>query len=71
MCPGRALAAGEAAPATRVGYLLYAVNLFVWAWMLRGAVDPEPVDEGGGGPASSTEAADGGAPGTAEPLVST
>jgi hypothetical protein len=59
------------APATRVGYLLYAVNLFVWAWMLRGAVDPEPVDEGGGGPASSTEAADGGAPGTAEPLVST
>ncbi len=23
------------APATRVGYLLYPINLFVWAWMLR------------------------------------
>jgi hypothetical protein len=28
------------APATRVGYLLYPVNLFVWAWMLRQADDP-------------------------------
>ncbi len=28
------------APATRVGYLLYPINLFVWAWMLRGADDP-------------------------------
>lgn len=28
------------APATRVGYLLYPINLFVWAWMLRQAEDP-------------------------------
>ncbi|HEV3282263.1 MAG TPA: glycosyltransferase family 87 protein [Acidimicrobiales bacterium] len=28
------------APATRVGYLLYPVNLFVWAWMLRRSADP-------------------------------
>jgi Glycosyltransferase family 87 len=28
------------APATRVGYLLYPINLFVWAWMLTRADDP-------------------------------
>ncbi len=28
------------APATRVGYLLYPINLFLWAWMFRGATDP-------------------------------
>ena len=28
------------APATRVGYLLYPINLFVWAWMLRRSDDP-------------------------------
>jgi Glycosyltransferase family 87 len=28
------------APATRVGYLLYPVNLFVWTWVLRRADDP-------------------------------
>jgi MYXO-CTERM domain-containing protein len=28
------------APATRVGYLLYPINLFVWAWMLAQAEDP-------------------------------
>ncbi len=28
------------APATRVGYLLYPINLFVWAWMLSRADDP-------------------------------
>jgi len=28
------------APATRVGYLLYPINLFVWAWMLSRAQDP-------------------------------
>jgi hypothetical protein len=28
------------APATRVGYLLYPVNLFVWSWMLARADDP-------------------------------
>jgi hypothetical protein len=33
------------APATRVGYLLYPINLFVWAWMLRQADDPaSPAD---------------------------
>jgi Glycosyltransferase family 87 len=31
------------APATRVGYLLYPINLFVWAWMLRQADDPASV----------------------------
>ena len=32
------------APATRVGYLLYPVDFFVWAWLLRGedTVDPLP-----------------------------
>jgi len=34
------------APATRVGYLLYPINLFLWAWMLRQADDP--ADEHGG-----------------------
>jgi hypothetical protein len=29
------------APATRVGYLLYPINLFVWSWMLGRAADPE------------------------------
>jgi hypothetical protein len=33
------------APATRVGYLLYPINLFVWAWMLRRASDPPPPQE--------------------------
>jgi hypothetical protein len=28
------------APATRVGYLLYPINLFVWSWMLGRAADP-------------------------------
>ena len=28
------------APATRVGYLLYPINLFIWAWMFRRADDP-------------------------------
>jgi Glycosyltransferase family 87 len=28
------------APATRVGYLLYPANLFIWGWMLRRAEDP-------------------------------
>jgi hypothetical protein len=36
------------APATRVGYLLYAVNLFVWAWMLGRADDPAMVIDGTG-----------------------
>jgi hypothetical protein len=33
------------APATRVGYLLYPINLFVWAWMIRCASDPPPPQE--------------------------
>ncbi len=28
------------APATRVGYLLYPINLFLWAWMFRRSDDP-------------------------------
>ena len=34
------LAAILLAPATRVGYLLYPINLFLWAWMFRRAEDP-------------------------------
>ena len=35
------------APATRVGYLLYPINLFVWAWMLRRSDDPvAPASDG-------------------------
>jgi hypothetical protein len=33
------------APATRIGYLLYPINFFVWAFMLRGAEALEPVDQ--------------------------
>jgi hypothetical protein len=39
------------APATRVGYLLYPINLFLWAWMFRRSEDPAdrgPVPEGEG-----------------------
>jgi hypothetical protein len=41
------------APATRVGYLLYPINLFLWSWMFRRAEDPldtvpDPGDEGAG-----------------------
>jgi hypothetical protein len=44
------------APATRVGYLLYPINLFVWAWMLGQAEVPAvretaPVDGGEAGAA--------------------
>ena len=41
------------APATRVGYLLYPINLFLWAWMFRRSEDPAesvPVPEGEGEP---------------------
>jgi MYXO-CTERM domain-containing protein len=34
------LAAIMLAPATRVGYLLYPINLFIWTWMFRRADDP-------------------------------
>jgi hypothetical protein len=30
------------APATRIGYLLYPVDFFVWAWLLRGEEETEP-----------------------------
>jgi len=33
------------APATRVGYLLYPVDLFVWAWLLRSEETVDPVPE--------------------------
>jgi Glycosyltransferase family 87 len=43
------------APATRVGYLLYPADLFVWAWMLRRAADPPLlVDEPGASLGRST-----------------
>jgi len=32
------------APATRVGYLLYPIDFFVWAWLLRGEESVEPVE---------------------------
>ena len=37
------------APATRVGYFLYPVDFFVWAWLLRSedSVDPFPVSRPG------------------------
>jgi hypothetical protein len=38
------------APATRVGYLLYPINLFVWSWMLRRAADPARPAGGKGSP---------------------
>ena len=41
------------APATRVGYLLYPINLFVWAWMLRQAQDPDTPPSGRTGQLSS------------------
>ena len=39
------------APATRVGYLLYPINLFLWAWMFRRSEDPlgAPAPPGDGG----------------------
>jgi hypothetical protein len=33
------------APATRVGYLLYPVDFFVWAWLLRSEEGVDPVPE--------------------------
>jgi hypothetical protein len=39
------------APATRVGYLLYPINLFLWSWMFRRSEDPldlRPALDGGG-----------------------
>jgi Glycosyltransferase family 87 len=35
------------APATRVGYLLYPVDFFVWAWLLRGEESVDPVPDPG------------------------
>ncbi len=40
------------APATRVGYVLYPINLFVWAWMLNQADDPGAPGSPAGGPGS-------------------
>lgn len=33
------------APATRVGYFLYPLDFFVWAWLLEEAPEPEPEPE--------------------------
>jgi MYXO-CTERM domain-containing protein len=43
------------APATRVGYLLYPINLFLWAWMLGQADDPAAVQLPSGSWNSSRE----------------
>ncbi|MHB1517100.1 MAG: glycosyltransferase family 87 protein [Acidimicrobiales bacterium] len=43
VCGWLMLAAILLAPATRVGYLLYPFNLFVWAWMLDRSDDPSIV----------------------------
>ena len=32
------------APATRIGYLVYPINFFVWAFMFRGADEIEMLD---------------------------
>ncbi len=40
------------APATRVGYLLYPINLFVWAWMLSRSADPAVPHGGKDSPAA-------------------
>jgi len=42
------------APATRVGYLLYPINLFVWAWMLSRAADPAAGTDGQLSPSSES-----------------
>jgi hypothetical protein len=49
------------APATRVGYLLYPINLFVWAWMLRRAAEPA-LSGGGTAPTAVIEPAPPGLP---------
>jgi len=50
------------APATRVGYLLYPINLFLWAWMFRRSDDP--VDAA---PLASSRGEGGATPSTGEP----
>ena len=44
------------APATRVGYLLYPINLFVWAWLLRRSEDPSVVAGAAAPPAGEAAA---------------
>lgn len=38
------------APATRVGYLLYPINLFVWAWLFRRSEEPASIRAAPGAP---------------------
>ena len=47
------------APATRIGYLLYPINFFVWAPLLRGAdqMADSSADGPAGGPADAGVAA--------------
>ena len=33
------------APATRIGYLMYPMNLLVWSWMLTPEGSDQPVDD--------------------------
>ncbi|MGH9044513.1 MAG: glycosyltransferase 87 family protein [Acidimicrobiales bacterium] len=42
LCGWVMLVAILVAPATRIGYLVYPINFFVWAFMLRGAEATEP-----------------------------
>ena len=43
------------APATRIGYLLYPLNLFVWSWMLtpRATEERSPLEAASGAPAGA------------------
>jgi hypothetical protein len=42
------------APATRVGYLLYPIDLFLWSWMLKGSYDPVAPDQSSSGSSRSS-----------------
>ncbi|MGP8060084.1 MAG: hypothetical protein ACLP9C_10650, partial [Acidimicrobiales bacterium] len=43
------------APATRIGYLLYPINFFVWSYMLGRAEQVEPWGEGSAGRSKPSE----------------
>jgi hypothetical protein len=62
------------APATRVGYLLYPINLFVWAWLLRRSDDPAlatpPAARYGGGSALPPPAGTGAQTGSGVSMIS-
>jgi len=43
------------APATRIGYLLYPINFFVWSYLFSGAETPTRLVDGGPSPGSAPE----------------